>query len=161
LFDSIGRRVMISSTYIMSGLLLVVTGILFTHDVLSAMTMTICWCCIFFFASAGASAAYLTVSELFPLEARAMAIALFYSAGTGVAALSPTIFGALIATHSKTNVNYGYLLGAGLMLAAGIVAVFLAVPAERRALEDIAKPFTAAREWVTSTSRRVRPARGA
>jgi MFS family permease len=116
---------------------------------LSATTMTICWCVIFFFASAGASAAYLTVSELFPLEARAMAIALFYSAGTGVAALSPTIFGALIATHSRTNVNYGYLMGSGLMIAAGIVAIFLAVPAERRALEDVARPFTAARNWVS------------
>jgi MFS family permease len=155
LFDSVGRRVMISSTYIISGLLLIVTGIFFTQGILSATTMTICWCVIFFFASAGASAAYLTVSELFPLEARAMAIALFYSAGTGVAALSPTIFGALIATHSRTNVNYGYLLGAGLMVAAGIVAIFLAVPAERRALEDIAKPFTAARDWTASKTRRV------
>ena len=154
LFDSAGRRVMISFTYIASGVLLIVTGVLFTHDVLSATTMTICWCGIFFFASAGASAAYLTVSELFPLEARAMAIALFYSAGTGVAALSPTIFGALIATHSKTNVNYGYLLGAGLMIAAGIVAIFLAVPAERRALEDVARPFTAARGWVSSQKKR-------
>jgi MFS family permease len=155
LFDSIGRRVMISFTYIASGVLLIITGVLFTQGALSATTMTICWCVIFFFASAGASAAYLTVSELFPLEARAMAIALFYSAGTGVAALSPTIFGALIATHSRTNVNYGYLLGAGLMIAAGIVAVVLAVPAERRALEDIAKPFTAARDWTTSKRRRV------
>jgi MFS family permease len=145
LFDSIGRRVMISSTYIFSGVLLVVTGIFFTHGMLSATTMTLCWCVIFFFASAGASAAYLTVSELFPLEARAMAIALFYSVGTGIAALSPTLFGALIATHSKTNVNYGYLLGAGLMIAAGVIAIFLAVDAERRSLEDIAKPFTAAR----------------
>jgi MFS family permease len=126
---------------------------------LTATTMTICWCVIFFFASAGASAAYLTVSELFPLEARAMAIALFYSVGTGAAALSPTIFGALIATHSRTNVNYGYLLGAGLMIAAGIVAIFLAVAAERRALEDIAKPFTAVRDWATTqTKRRVAPA---
>jgi MFS family permease len=100
---------------------------------------------IFFVASAGASAAYLTVSELFPLEARAMAIALFYAIGTGIAALSPTLFGALIATHSKTNVNYGYLLGAGLMIAAGLVAVFLAVSAERKSLEDVAKPLTVAR----------------
>jgi MFS family permease len=122
---------------------------------LNATTMTICWCVIFFFASAGASSAYLTVSELFPLEARAMAIALFYSAGTGVAALSPTIFGALIATHSKTNVNYGYLLGAALMIAAGLVAVFLAVNAERRALEDVARPFTAARARIATRKRRV------
>jgi MFS family permease len=145
LFDSIGRRVMISFTYITSGVLLIITGLLFTHDMLSATTMTIAWSVIFFFASAGASAAYLTVSELFPLEARAMAIALFYAVGTGIAALSPTLFGALIATHSKTNVNYGYLLGAGLMIGAGLVAVFLAVAAERRSLEDIARPLTAAR----------------
>jgi MFS family permease len=145
LFDSVGRRIMISFTYITSGVLLIVTGLLFTHDVLSATTMTICWSVIFFFASAGASAAYLTVSELFPLEARAMAIALFYAIGTGIAALSPTLFGALIATHSKTNVNYGYLLGAGLMIAAGLVAVFLAVAAERKSLEDVAKPLTVAR----------------
>ena len=145
LFDSVGRRVMISSTYVLSGVLLVITGVLFTHGALSATTMTVCWCVIFFFASAGASAAYLTVSELFPLEARAMAIALFYAIGTGIAALSPTLFGALIATKNKTNVNYGYLLGAMLMIGAGIVAWFLAVDAERRSLEDIAKPFTAAR----------------
>jgi zinc transporter ZupT len=77
-----------------------------------------------------------------------MAIALFYAVGTGVAALSPTIFGALIATHSRTNVNYGYLLGAGLMIVAGVIAIFLAVDAERRSLEDIAKPFTAVRDRV-------------
>ena len=145
LFDTIGRRVMISSTYIISGVLLIITGLLFTHGVLTATTMTLAWCVIFFFASAGASAAYLTVSELFPLEARAMAIALFYAVGTGIAALSPTLFGALIATKSATNVNYGYLLGAGFMIAAGIVAIFLAVDAERRSLEDIARPFTARR----------------
>jgi MFS family permease len=151
LFDSVGRRVMISSTYIISGVLLIITGTLFTHDVLSATTMTICWCVIFFFASAGASAAYLTVSELFPLEARAMAIALFYAVGTGIAALSPTLFGALIATKSATNVNYGYLLGASLMIGAGIVAWFLSVDAERRSLEDIAKPFTAARARIRAS----------
>jgi MFS family permease len=122
--------------------------------------MTIAWCVIFFFASAGASSAYLTVSELFPLEARAMAIALFYSVGTGIAALSPTLFGALIATKSKTNVNYGYLLGACLMILAGLIAWFLAVPAERRSLEDIAKPLTAARGWATERARRMRPAAG-
>jgi MFS family permease len=150
LFDTVGRRVMISSTYIVSGVLLIITGVLFVKDVLSANSMTFCWCVIFFFASAGASAAYLTVSELFPLEARAMAIALFYAVGTGIAALSPTLFGALIATHSRTNVFYGYLLGAGLMIAAGIVAIFLAVNAERRSLEDVARPFTAARDWVST-----------
>jgi MFS family permease len=160
LFDSVGRRVMISSTYIISGVLLIVTGQLFVHDLLSANTMTLCWCVIFFFASAGASAAYLTVSELFPMEARAMAIALFYAVGTGIAALSPTIFGALIATKSRTNVDYGYLLGAGLMIGAGIVAIFLAVPAERRSLEDVAKPFTAIRERLKPSTGGVAPARG-
>jgi MFS family permease len=160
LFDTVGRKAMITLTYVMSGVLLIITGILFTHDVLTATTMTIAWCVIFFFASAGASSAYLTVSELFPLEARAMAIALFYSVGTGIAALSPTLFGALIATKSKTNVNYGYLLGACLMILAGLIAWFLAVPAERRSLEDIAKPLTAARGWATERARRMRPAAG-
>jgi MFS family permease len=164
LFDTIGRRTMITSTYIISGLLLVIAGELFVHDVLTSTTMTIAWCVIFFFASAGASAAYLTVSELFPLEARAMAIALFYAVGTGIAALSPTLFGALIASKSRTNVNYGYLLGAGLMIGAGIVAFFLAVAAERRSLEDIAKPFTAVRDRARAGAQRAmrRPrARGA
>jgi MFS family permease len=146
LFDTVGRRIMLATTYIVSGVALIITGLLFTHDVLSATTMTIAWCVIFFFASAGASGAYLTVSEIFPLEARAMAIALFYAVGTGIAAASPTLFGALIATHSRTNVFYGYLLGAVLMIAAGIVAIFLAVDAERRSLEDIARPLTALRE---------------
>jgi MFS family permease len=148
LFDTIGRKAMISSTYITSGVLLIITGQLFVHHVVSATTMTICWSVIFFFASAGASAAYLTVSELFPMEVRAMAIALFYSVGTGFAILSPTLFGALIATKSRTNVDYGYLLGAALMIGAGLVAVFLAVNAERRSLEDIARPLTAVRERV-------------
>jgi MFS family permease len=151
LFDSLGRKIMISSTYIISGVLLVITGFLFTSGVLDATTMTICWCVIFFFASAGASAGYLTVSELFPMEARAMAIALFYAVGTGIAAISPTLFGALIATQSKTNVNYGYLIGAGLMIAAGIVAIFLAVPAERKSLEDVAKPLNAVRKRMSRT----------
>ena len=138
---------MISSTYIVSGGLLLVTGQLFVHDLVEATSMTIAWCVIFFFASAGASSAYLMVSECFPLEARAMAMAisLFYAIGTGLAALSPTLFGALIETASRTNVNYGYMLGAGLMIAGGVIANFLAVPAERKALEDIASPYTAVR----------------
>jgi MFS family permease len=150
LFDSIGRRPMIAFTYLTSGVLLIATGLLFTHDVLSATTMTIAWSVIFFFASAGASAAYLTVSELFPMEARAMAIALFFAIGTGIAALSPTLFGALIATKSRTNVNYGYLIGAALMIAAGLVAVFLGVAAERKTLEDVARPLTAVRRRVAA-----------
>jgi MFS family permease len=153
LFDSVGRRTMITFTYVTSGVLLVVTGYLFTQGQLTATTMTIAWCIIFFFASAGASSAYLTVSELFPLEARAMAIALFYAVGTGVAVASPSLFGALIASHSRTNVYYGYLLGAGMMILAGLIAAWLAVPAERRSLEEIARPFTSTREWVASTTR--------
>jgi MFS family permease len=145
LFDLVGRRVMIPLTYITSGLLLVVTGELFVHDVLTKTTMTIAWCVIFFFASAGASSAYLSVSELFPLEARAMAIALFYAVGTGLSAAAPSLFGALIQSASRTNVNYGYLVGAGLMILSGVLAIFLAVPAERRALEDLASPYTAVR----------------
>jgi MFS family permease len=151
LFDSIGRRPMITFTYVTSGVLLVITGFLFTRDLLTATTMTIAWCVIFFFASAGASSAYLTVSELFPLEARAMAIALFYAIGTGIAVASPSFFGALISSHSRTNVYYGYLVGAGMMIAAGVVAAWLAVPAERRSLEEIARPFTSARRWLAST----------
>jgi MFS family permease len=153
LFDTVGRRPMITFTYVGSGALLIVTGVLFAHGALSATTMTIAWCVIFFFASAGASSAYLSVSELFPLEARAMAIALFYAVGTGIAVASPWIFGALIASGSKTNVLYGYLVGAGLMIAAGLVAALLAVPAERRSLEEIARPFTSSREWLKSAGR--------
>jgi MFS family permease len=152
-FDTIGRKPMITFTYVTSGVLLIIAGYLFTQDVLSATTMTIAWCVIFFFASAGASSAYLTVSELFPLEARAMAISLFYAVGTGAAVASPSIYGALIATHSKTNVYYGYLLGAGLMIVAGLIAAWLAVPAERRSLEEIARPFTSAHEWQMETAR--------
>ncbi|MGZ4370528.1 MAG: MFS transporter [Gaiellaceae bacterium] len=153
LFDTVGRRPMITTTYVVSGLLLIVTGWLFTRGTLTATTMTIAWCVIFFFASAGASSAYLTVSELFPLEARALAIALFYAMGTGIAIASPSIFGALIATHSRTNVFYGYLVGATLMILAGVIAAVLAVPAERRPLEEIARPFTSAREWLLSAGR--------
>src|SRR5213083_1254121 len=127
LFDTVGRRPMIATTYALSGILLAGAGYLFAIGALSATGQTIAWMTIFFFASAAASAAYLTVSEVFPMETRAMAIALFYSVGTGIAALSPTLFGALIATKSRTNVNYGYLLGAALMIGAGLVAVFLAV----------------------------------
>jgi MFS family permease len=145
LFDSVGRRPMIAATYIVSAVLLVVTGWMFTEGTLSATTMTLMWSITFFFASSGASAAYLTVSELFPMEARAMAIALFYAVGTGIAALSPTLFGALIASGSRTNVFYGYILGAVLMGLGGVVALVLGVAAERRSLEDIAAPLTAVR----------------
>ena len=145
LFDPLGRKPMIASTYIISGVLLLVTGLAFEQGMLSATTMTIAWSVTLFFASAGASAAYLTVSELFPMEARAMAIALFYAVGTGIAAGSPSLFGRLIASQDLMRVYNGYIVGAVLIIGAGLIAVLLAVNAEQRSLEDIARPLTAVR----------------
>ena len=145
LFDTVGRRKMISSTYILSGVLLFVTALLFKAGTLTATTQTIAWCLIFFFASAGASSAYLTVSEVFPMETRALCIAFFYAVGTGLGgAIGPVLFGALINTKHVTPVFWGYTLAAFLMAASGIVAAFLAVDAERKPLEEIATPVTAA-----------------
>jgi MFS family permease len=146
LFDTIGRRQMISFTYIFSGVLLAITGWLFLQGILNATTQTILWSIIFFFASAGASSAYLTVSEVFPLEIRAQAIALFYAIGTGAAAAAPLVFGVLIQSGKPVNVFYGYLLGALLMAAAGLVEVFFGVNAERKSLESIAQPLSAIEE---------------
>jgi MFS family permease len=144
LFDSVGRKALISTTYILSGLLLVVTALLFVNGLLSAVSITIWWCVIFFFASAGASSAYLTTSEIFPMEIRAMAIAVVYSAGTLVGGgLAPTLFGALIQTGSPHRVFLGYLLGAGLMIVGGLSELVFGVNAERKSLEDIAVPLTA------------------
>jgi MFS family permease len=145
LFDSVGRRAMISTSYIGSGALLVVTALLFQSDVLTATTLTACWVAVFFLASAGASAAYLTVSEIFPLEIRAMAIAVFYALGTGLGGvIGPLLFGRLIESGSATQVMYGYLLGAGLMMAAGVVELLIGVEAARRSLEQVARPLSAA-----------------
>jgi MFS family permease len=142
LFDVIGRRKMIAFTYIMSGALLTVSGYLFEQGVLSAAQQTLAWTIIFFFASAAASSAYLTVSETFPLEIRALAIAFFYAVGTGIGGMAgPWLFGVLIDTGSRMSLFGGYLLGAVLMIAAGVIAAFFAVPAERRALEDVARPL--------------------
>ena len=142
-FDTVGRRVMISMSYVLSGVLLVITGALFDHGSLNATTLTLCWCVVFFFASAGASAAYLTVSEIFPMETRAMAIAFFYAAGTGLGGIiGPILFGRFV-EQGRSNVVVGYYIGAALMIAAGIVEVFLGVNAEQRSLEDIASPLTA------------------
>ncbi|GAC1666933.1 MAG: MFS transporter [Ktedonobacteraceae bacterium] len=142
LFDSIGRKKMISFTYIISGVLLAITGWLFVQGALNAVTQTICWSIIFFFASAGASSAYLTVSEVFPLEVRALAIALFFSIGTGAAAAAPLLFGILIGSHKPLEVFYGDLIGAALMAGAGVIAIFFGVKAERQSLESIAKPLS-------------------
>ena len=143
LFDTVGRRVMITLTYVGSGLLLVLTGVLWSNGALSANTLTAMWCLVFFFASAGASAAYLTVSEIFPMETRAMAIAFFYAVGTGLGGIvGPILFGKFI-EQGKDQVITGYYIGAALMILAGLVAVFLAVNAEQQSLEDIAEPLSA------------------
>ena len=142
LFDTIGRKKMISFTYIISGILLAITGWLFLQGALNAITQTICWSIIFFFASAGASSAYLTVSEVFPLEVRALAIALFFSIGTGAAAAAPLLFGILIQSHRPIEVFFGDLVGAALMAGAGIIAIFFGVKAERQSLESIARPLS-------------------
>ncbi|WP_067567184.1 MFS transporter [Nocardia acidivorans] len=144
LFDTLGRRTMISGTYLLAGVLLAISAGLFYADVLNAVTQTICWCVIFFFASAGASAAYLTVSEIFPLEVRAKAIAVFFAIAQCFGALGPVIYGALIGDGSHPGrLCLGYLLGAAVMIAGGLIARALAVDAEGRSLEDIALPLAA------------------
>jgi MFS family permease len=143
LFDTIGRRPMIAGTYAMSGLLLALCGALFAKDVISAGQLTFAWMVIFFFASAAASSAYLTVSETFPLEIRALAIALFFAIGTGVGGvLSPWLFGALIDSHSRMSVFIGYLIGSAMMLGAAWVQWRWGVASERKGLEEVARPLT-------------------
>ncbi|TMJ79373.1 MAG: MFS transporter, partial [Alphaproteobacteria bacterium] len=145
LFDTIGRRPMIAATYAVSGMLLAVAGYLFALGILSATAQTIAWMVIFFFASAAASSAYLTVSETFPLEVRALAIAFFYAVGTGIGGVAgPWFFGALIDTGSRWSVFGGYLLGSVLMLAAALIAARFAVAAERKPLESVSRPLAAA-----------------
>jgi MFS family permease len=144
-FDTLGRRPMIIFTYTVSGVLLVGAGVLFLHDLVTAPQLTLAWTVIFFFASAAASSAYLTVSETFPLEVRALAVAVFYALGTGIGGVAaPLIFGALIQTGSREAVFGGYLFGAALMILAAIVVYFFAVAAERKPLEEVARPLSAA-----------------
>ena len=136
---------MIAMTYALSGLLLALTGALFAAGVLSATMQTVAWTVIFFFGSAAASSAYLTVSETFPLEIRALAIAFFYAVGTGVGGIgAPVLFGVLIDSGSRMSLFGGYLFGAALMLAAGLIAARYGVDAERKSLEDVASPLSAA-----------------
>ena len=152
LFDTIGRVAMISGCYFISGALLAGTGYLFYLDILSAVTQTILWVIVFFFASAAASAGYLTVSEVFPMEIRAMAIALFYSIATALGGISgPVIFGQLIGTGNATNLFIAYLIGAGFMIFAAVVELLLGVRAEGQSLENVATPLTAIEE-ATGTS---------
>ncbi len=144
LFDTLGRRRMIVATYALAGVLLALTGWMFAAGLLTAVTQTVAWTAIFFFASAAASAAYLTVGESFPLEVRAIAIALFYAFGTLVGGVAgPMVFGALIDTGSPGQILYGYLLGGGLMLGAAVLAWVLGLDAEQRSLEHIAPPLSA------------------
>ncbi|MFZ3570300.1 MFS transporter [Streptomyces sp. BH097] len=146
LFDTVGRRVMISSTYLLSGLLLFGTAWLFDRGSLTATTLTACWCVVLFFASAGASSAYLTVSEIFPMETRAMAIAFFYAVGTAAGGISgPLLFAGLTESGKVADTVLAFQIGASLMCVAGLVAAVFAVRAERRSLEDIARPLSAAR----------------
>jgi MFS family permease len=142
LFDTIGRRKMISGTYLVSGVLLIISAQLFKAGDLNATTQTLAWAVIFFFASAGASAGYLTASEVFPLEVRAKAIAVFFAIAQCFGSLGSHLYGHLIGTGNNSNNLYvGYLIGAGAMIAGGLVAVFLAVDAEGKSLEDVAKPL--------------------
>ena len=145
LFDTVGRRPMIATTYALSGVLLAGAGYLFAIGVLSPTGQTVAWMVIFFFASAAASSSYLTVSETFPLEVRALAIAFFYAVGTGIGGVAgPWLFGALIDTGSRWSLFVGYLVGSLLMLAAALIAARFAVAAERKSLESISRPLAAA-----------------
>jgi MFS family permease len=143
LFDTLGRKPMIAATYAIAGALLALSGFLFVAGLLDARTQTLLWTIVFFFASAAASAAYLTVGESFPLELRALAIALFYAFGTLIGGVGgPALFGALIARGGRDDILVGYLLGAALMLVAAAVELKLGVAAERRPLEEVAVPLS-------------------
>jgi len=142
-FDTVGRRIMIGGTYAISGVLMAITGFLFAHHTLSAAGQTAAWTVIFFFASAAASSAYLTVSESFPLEIRAIAIALFYAFGTAIGGIvGPVLFGALIGSGERANVMDGYLLGGALMVIAAITEAAIGPDSAGQSLEDVAKPLS-------------------
>lgn len=144
LFDTVGRKPMIAGTYSVSAILLALTGWLFAEDLLTATTQTALWSVIFFFASAASSSAYLTVSEVFPLEMRGLAIALFYSVGTALGGtIAPWLFGRLIATESRMALFYGYLLASSLLAVAVVITLIFGVKAEGASLESIARPLTA------------------
>jgi MFS family permease len=144
LFDTVGRKPMIAGTYILSGVLLLITGYLFKQGSLNATTLTISWAVVFFFASAGVSAAYLTVSEIFPMETRALAIAVFYAIGTGIGGIiGPQLFGRLVPTGNASDVFIALAIGAVLMIVGGLIEIVFGVKAERMRLEGIARPLTA------------------
>jgi MFS family permease len=141
-FDTIGRKIMIASTYALSGVTLAVTAYLFSNNLLTAGELTVAWMIVFFFASSAASSAYLTVSETFPLELRALAIAFFYAIGTAIGGIvGPLLFGALISTGSRASVAIGYCIGSILMIAAASVEAIWGVAAERKPLEAVSRPL--------------------
>jgi MFS family permease len=143
LFDSVGRRKMIALTYVLAGVGLAFTGWAFMMGWLDARSQALCWSAVFFLASAAASSAYLTVSEVFPLEMRAMAIAIFYAIGMGAGGfVAPVLFGALIETGSRGAVMVGYAIGAALVIVAGLLALRYAADAERKPLEEVAPPLS-------------------
>jgi MFS family permease len=144
LFDSLGRKKMISGTYILSGVLLAISAWLFDIHALNAVTQTVAWVIIFFFASAGASSGYLTVSEIFPIEIRAEAIAVFFAIAQVAGALGPLLYGALIGSGSSdTGLFIGYLIGAAIMILGGLVEIFFGINAEGQSLESVAMPLSA------------------
>lgn len=143
LFDTVGRRKMISLTYILSGILLAIMSVLFLRDLLTSVTQTIAWSAVFFVASSAASSAYLTVSEVFPLEIRAFAIAIFYACGTFAGGVfGPLLYGYIVGTGSREFLFWGYIAGAAVMAAGGLAEVWLGVDAERKPLEAIAAPLS-------------------
>jgi MFS family permease len=147
LFDTVGRKKMISGTYILSGILLAISGWLFDNNDLTANSQTFVWVVIFFFASAGASAAYLTVSETWPIEIRAEAIAVFFAIAQLFGALGPAFYGALIGDgSSRTGLFIGYLVGGGIMIFGGIIEIVFGINAEGKSLESVTKPLTSTAE---------------
>jgi MFS family permease len=157
LFDTVGRRPMIAGTYLLSGVLLIVTALLFQGHDLTAASLTIALTVIFFFASAGVSAAYLTVSEIFPMETRALCISVFYAVGTGLGGITgPLLFSHLVSSGSYSQAALGFILGAVMMIIGGLVELIYGIDAEGKGLEDIAKPLTA--EDSTSSARSPRAA---
>jgi MFS family permease len=143
LFDTVGRKPMITITYVGSGILLAVTAWLFHLDVLTSVTQAICWSVIFFVASSAASAAYLTVSEVFPLEIRAVAISIFYAFGTLAGGVGgPALYGYIVGTGSRSLLFWGYIAGAAVMILGGLFELLLGVNAERKSLEDVARPLS-------------------
>jgi MFS family permease len=147
LFDTIGRRKMIAGTYLVSGVLLAISAAMFQAGWLNAYTQTACWVVIFFFASCGASAAYLTVSEIFPMEIRAQAIALFFAIAQCFGAFGPWFYGHLIGDGTNhTLLTIGYLIGAAVMIIGGVVEAYLGIDAEGKSLEDVATPLSVVAE---------------